>query len=97
MIKHIVTFRLKGMSDNRKAKAESFKKALLALPDQIDCLKSIEVGINCNPEENWDIVLTAIFDNFDDLTTYTRHPLHVAAADIIKDCKEDRSCVDYIM
>lgn len=97
MIKHIVTFKLKGTSEQRLEAATNFKNALMALPSQIDCLKSMEVGINCNPAEKWDLVLTALVENMDDLERYANHPLHLQAAAIIKDCKEDRACVDYIV
>ena len=58
MIKHIVTFKLTGTPAERKEVANKFKDALMALPLTIDVLKSIEVGINENPSESWDIVLT---------------------------------------
>ena len=95
MIKHIVTFKLKGSPEERLAAASAFKNALMELPAKIDCLRSMEVGINCNPDEKWDIALTATVDNFDDLKSYFNHPLHLEAASIIKDCKEERACVDY--
>lgn len=97
MIKHIVTFRLKGTPEERKDKANKFREALMALSGKIGCLRSMEVGINCNPSEDWDVVLTAIVDNMQDLSTYSQHPLHLEAAAIIKDCKADRACVDYII
>ncbi|MCH5217068.1 MAG: Dabb family protein [Muribaculaceae bacterium] len=97
MIKHIVTFKLKGPVELRKDKASQFRDALLALPGRIDCLRSMEVGLNVNPAEDWDLVLTAVVDNWEDLDTYSSHPLHLAAASIIKDCKESRACVDYII
>lgn len=95
MIKHIVTFKLKGTPDERKATAEAFRYALLDLPGKISELRGMEVGINGNPSESWDLVLTALVDNYDDLEAYANHPLHLAAASIIKDCKEARACVDY--
>lgn len=95
MLKHIVTFKLKGTTEQRLSVAKEFKEALLSLPSQIEALQSMEVGINCNPEENWDIVLTAIVKDLDDLAVYANHPLHLKAASIIKDWKEDRACVDY--
>lgn len=95
MIKHIVTFKLKGSEFERKLAASKFRNALMALPERIEQLKSMEVGINCNPDEHWDIVLTAIVKDLHDLSIYARHPLHLEAASIIKDFKEDRSCVDY--
>lgn len=95
MIKHIVAFKLKGTPSERRVKAREFKTALDALPSKIDALNSIEVGINENPEEKWDVVLTAIVANWKDLDVYANHPLHLEAASIIKDYKEDRACVDY--
>ena len=82
MIKHIVTFKLTGTPAERKEVANKFKDALMALPLTIDVLKSIEVGINENPSESWDIVLTAVVEKMEDVETYAGH-------------KADRACVDY--
>lgn len=95
MVKHIVTFKLKGSAEERRAAAEQFKAALEALPAQIDVLRAIEVGINENPAETWDVVLTATVDTLADVDIYAKHPAHVAAAAIIASCKESRACVDY--
>ena len=95
MVKHIVTFKLEGSSDERLRVAREFKAALEALPGQIDVLQSIEVGINENPAECWDVVLTAIVPNMADVAIYANHPAHVAAAAILKGHKADRACVDY--
>lgn len=95
MVKHIVAFKLKGTAEERLELARKFKAALEALPEQIDVLKSIEVGLNENPAETWDIVLTAIVETMNDVSTYARHPAHVAAAAIIAEHKESRACVDY--
>ena len=97
MIKHIVMFRLKGTPEERLEAASRFRDALVALPAGIPCLRSMEVGLNCNPSEDWDIVLTALVDNMADLEAYASHPLHLEAAAIIKDCKDARACVDYII
>lgn len=95
MVKHIVTFKLSGTAEERRAVAESFKKALLALPEQIDCLESMEVGINENPAEDWDVVLTAIVPTMADVERYAKHPAHVAAAGLLAGHKDSRACVDY--
>lgn len=97
MVKHIVTFKLKGSPEERREAASRFKDALDKLPEQIDVLRSIEVGINANPEETWDIVLTATVDKMEDVPVYAKHPAHVAAAALIAHCKESRACVDYIV
>ncbi len=95
MTKHIVMFKLQGRQDERREVALRFKSALDALPDQIDVLQSIEVALNENPSEDWDIVLTAVVPTMADVATYAKHPAHVAAAAIIKDVKQLRACVDY--
>ena len=95
MVKHIVTFKLTGTADERRQVAEQFKEALLKLPQTIDVLESIEVGINENPAESWDVVLTAIVPTLADVEVYAKHPAHVAAAGLLAGHKEMRACVDY--
>lgn len=95
MVKHIVAFKLNGTAEERRATAAKFKEALEALPTQIEVLKSIEVGLNENPAETWDVVLTAVVDKMEDVEVYAKHPAHVAAAAILGSQKELRACVDY--
>ena len=99
MIKHIVLFKLKTdlSSDEKKSIAQNFKNALESLKGKIPCLLSIEVGVNENAEESYDIALTTTFETIDDLHNYAQHPDHVAATQIIKYAKESRACVDYII
>lgn len=96
MVKHIVTFKFKGDDNKRRQVAEEFKAALLALPEQIEVLRSMEVGINENPNEQWDLVLIAIVDKMEDVDVYAKHPAHVAAAAIISEVKDSRACVDFV-
>ena len=95
MLKHIVTFKFKGTPEIRKEVSMRFKDALLALPEQIDEPISIEVGINENPAETWDLVLTATAASLEDVAKYSAHPAHLEAVKIIAPYKEDRACVDY--
>lgn len=95
MVKHIVIFKLTGTPEERRRVAEQFRDALLALPEQIEPLKSIEVGINENPAESWDVVLTAVVPTMADVEVYAKHPAHVAAASLLAGHKENRACVDY--
>lgn len=95
MVKHIVTFKLKGDEALRKETARRFRDALMALPEVIEPLQSMEVGINENPAESWDIVLTAVVPTMADVEVYAKHPAHLAAAAIIAPHKESRACVDY--
>ena len=95
MVKHIVTFKFKGTPEERRDIAEKFAEALVQLPDDIPQLKSIEVGINVNPAEEWDLVLTATADSLEDVAIYSAHPAHQTAVSIIAPYKEARACVDY--
>lgn len=76
MIKHIVLFKLKNDIEpgQKEVLKQDFKRALEALSGKIDCLRSIEVGLNDNPEESFDIALTTTFDTFDDLRHYATTP-----------------------
>lgn len=96
MIKHIVTFRLSGTPEERREIASRFAEALLALPEKIDVLQSMEVGLNENPAEDWDVVLTAVVPTMEDVATYANHPAHVAAASLLAGHKDSRACVDYV-
>lgn len=95
MVKHIVMFKLQGSAEERLDVARKFRDALLALPATIDVLRSMEVGINENPAESWDVVLTAVVDKMEDVAVYANHPAHVAAAGLLAGHKESRACVDY--
>ncbi|MCH5231773.1 MAG: Dabb family protein [Muribaculaceae bacterium] len=96
MVKHIVMFKFKGNDSERIEIAKKFKEALLQLPPQIPQLKSIEVGLNINPAESWDLVLIAIADTLEDIAIYSAHPAHQSAVAIIAQHKIDRACVDYM-
>ena len=95
MVKHIVSFKLKGTAEERREVASRFRDALLALPEVIDVLESMEVGLNENPAEDWDVVLTAVVPTMADVEKYAKHPAHVAAAAIVGPYKKSRACVDY--
>ena len=97
MVKHIVLFKLKEeMSEADKLSVMSqFKEAIEALPAKISVIRSIEVGLNINPNEAWNIALYSEFDSLDDVKVYATHPEHVAAGKLLADAKESRSCVDY--
>lgn len=95
MIKHVVTFKFKGTPEQRKDVATRFAEALVQLPCEIPQIKSIEVGLNINPKEDWDLVLTASADSLEDVAIYSAHPAHQAAVEIIAPYKEARACVDY--
>ena len=64
MVKHIVLFKFKKTGDIASVKAtmREFKSALEALKDKIPFLRFIEVGINENPKEDFDMCLVTEFN-----------------------------------
>lgn len=95
MVKHIVMFKLKGTPEERLDASRRFADALNRLPGVIPCLLAMETGINQNPLETWDVVLTATIDCMENVAVYASHPAHQAAAAIVGPLKELRACVDY--
>lgn len=97
MVKHIVLFKLKETlsEEEKKDVMNRFKVAIEALPEKIDFIRQVFVGLNCNAAEQWDICLESTFDTLEDVKAYSVHPAHVAAAAVIKDAKADRACADY--
>lgn len=97
MIRHVVLFKLKeSVSKEEKLRvANDFKKAIEALKGVIDEIVDIEVGININEAESWEIALNSTFKTLDDVKKYATHKAHVEAAKILADYKENRACVDY--
>lgn len=97
MVKHIVLFQLDSQMDSslKQQVMHDFKSAIEALPAEIPFLRSVQVGINVNPSESFDLALYSEFDSLDDVRAYAVHPAHVAAASLIGPYKVARSCVDY--
>lgn len=96
IMKHTVMFRLKGTAAERQELARRFADALMELPALIPELKSMETGLNVNPGETFDVILTAEADSLQDIAVYSAHPAHVACVDIIRDSIDCRACVDYL-
>ena len=94
MVKHIVLFKLKDdvPAEEKLAVMTKFKEAIEALPAKI---RKVEVGLNINPGETWNIALYSEFDTLEDVRYYATHPEHVAAGKILAETKESRACVDY--
>ena len=97
MVKHIVLFKLKDdvPAEEKLAVMIKFKEAIEALPAKISVIRKVEVGLNINPGETWNIALYSEFDTLEDVRYYATHPEHVAAGKILAGTKESRACVDY--
>jgi len=97
MIKHVVLFKFKSeveLSKN-KEKLKNIKVLLEKLKGHINCLSFIEVGLNSNPSEAYDLSLITEFETWDDLKAYVVHPEHQKVAAIIRETLDQRACVDY--
>lgn len=94
MYLHNVIFKLAGPADERRALAERFAAAINALKSQIDVIVDIHAGVNVNPAEQADVMLTVTLNTFDDIAAYATHPAHLAAAALLKGHVDTRLCVD---
>ena len=78
MIQHIVMFKFRAdVPEALRAKAAAqFKAGIEALPAVIPFIREVNVGLNLNPAEQWDICLISRFDTLDDVKSYSVHPAH---------------------
>lgn len=95
MLKHIVLFKFKAVSDKTE-RMQEIKTELEKLTTIIPELQKIRIGLNHNPKEQWDMSLEAEVANMQDLETYANHPAHQQIVKtMIAPIKENRACVDY--
>lgn len=97
MIKHVVLFKLKEFATptEKLNKMRQIKMGLENLRTIIPEISSIEVGLNTNPKEKFDISLITTHKTMEDLAAYAGHPHHLSVSKIIREVLEDRSCVDF--
>ncbi|SMO80976.1 Dabb family protein [Gracilimonas mengyeensis] len=101
MIKHVVMWKLKDISEGKtkEENAETMKKLLEDLPSKIDELQSAEVGINILDRDDdavCDLVLTVQCETKEDLQAYAKHPDHQKVVQFAKKIVTERRVVDYI-
>ncbi len=96
MVVHIVLFAFK--EENKEQNIQRVKEQLMALPQKIEVLKSMEVGINeTDSPRAMDLSLYSTFESFDDLKTYATHPAHLEVLEYIKAVTEFTKVVDYTL
>jgi quinol monooxygenase YgiN len=94
MVVHIVMFAFKD--ENKEANLKRVKEALEALPQKIETLKSMEVGIDFNKSDRaMDLVLTSTFEDKEGLKDYATHPAHLEVVQLIKELTTASKVVDY--
>lgn len=99
MIKHVVCWDLyeQAAGRDKATNASLIKAELLALKELIPEMRSVEVGINAESAdtENYDVVLIAEFDSFEDLKRYSSHSEHLRFVKFISELRRHRVAVDY--
>ena len=94
MVVHIVMFRFKEAQ--KEANIRRAKEMLEALPEKIEPLRSMEVGIDfLHSERSMDLVLTSTFDGKEGLEAYRIHPAHQEVVAFLKETTEKSVVVDY--
>ena len=98
MVKHIILWTLKEMSDSEKesVKAE-IKKGLEGLKGKIPGLVDIKVNTNGRlPSSTADLMLDSTFESEEALKGYSKHPKHVLVADSkVRPFTASRACLDF--
>lgn len=99
MIRHIVMFKFLEEAEGR-SKAENLaiaKNMLENLMGVVPTLRSMDVQLN-DPAascDNYDLVLTAEYDDMDGLNAYVVHPAHKEVGKFIGPVRISRASIDY--
>jgi hypothetical protein len=93
MIKHIVFFKLK---DRSPESVEHTASVLRSMNGKIKEVMSLEVGVDViRSERSFDISLTVVLENLQDLQAYQVHPVHQEIIQHINEVKDVSFAVDY--
>ena len=98
MVKHIILWTLKEMSQEEKVAVKAgIKEGLESLAGKIPGLLEIKVITDGRLESSTaDLMLDSTFESFDALKAYSKHPEHVKVADEkVRPFTASRSCLDY--
>lgn len=95
MVKHIVMWKFKDSDEDKGQNIRKAKTGLENMAGKIAGLLSIQVSVNINPANEFDMVLETEHRNEEDLEYYQKHPVHMEAAQFVRSITEKRACVDY--
>ena len=98
MVKHIILWTLKEMSDSEKESVKKgIKNGLEGLKGKIPGLIDIKVNTEGRlASSTADLMLDSTFESAEALKGYSKHPEHVAVADSkVRPYTVSRSCLDY--
>ncbi len=97
MVKHIILWKLKEMSETEREQVKANAKAALeSLSGRIDGLVNIKVITQGLPSSNADMMLDSTFVSEAALLAYRDHPLHKEAANTcVRPFYSERFCLDF--
>lgn len=98
MVKHIILWTLKDMSDSKKDAVKiGIKEGLEGLKGKIPGLTDIKVIITGRLDSSTaDLMLDSTFESEEALKGYSKHPEHVAVADTkVRPYTATRACIDF--
>ena len=98
MVKHIILWTLKDMSDSEKDAVKiGIKEGLEGLKGKIPGLTDIKVIITGRLDSSTaDLMLDSTFESEEALKGYSKHPEHVAVADTkVRPYTATRACIDF--
>ncbi len=94
MIKHIVLF--KFIEGKKESDSKNLMEKLMILPDQIDLIRSYEVGANIiEGPNNYDVSLIATFDTLEDLKAYGKKEPHIEFFKYLDTVVDEVKVLDY--
>ena len=95
-IKHIVFINIVDIDENRKSdNIALLRRKLEQLPNFINEIIDLEVGENVSARSGFDLSLTVVLKDDDDLNTYRTHPKHVEVLNFMKTLDLKTAVVDY--
>lgn len=98
MVKHIILWTLKEMSEDEKVKVKlEIKTGLEALVGKVPGLVDVKVNIDGRlASSNADLMLDSTLESAEALAAYAKHPEHVKVADEkVRPFTAGRTCLDY--
>lgn len=97
MVKHVILWTLKEMSDAEKAEVKKgIKEGLESLKGKIPGLVDIKVNTVGLASSTADLMLDSTFESAEALKGYSVHPEHVKVADgKVRPYTASRACLDY--
>ena len=98
MVKHIILWTLKEMSESEKESVKAgIKEGLEGLKGKIPGLVDIKVNTSGRlASSTADLMLDSTFESEEALKGYSKHPEHVAVADSkVRSFTASRACLDF--